>query len=115
MSIPSINKTLKHACHRIEDVIWITFTMWRILSMSELTDLLMIKRQNVQLEIKYACGSDFVSIPSIANTVKHDCHRIEDVILDRIYYVAHLVNVRIDRLVDDKATKCAAGNLIRMW
>ena len=32
--------------------------------------------------------------------------------MDHIYYVAHLVNVRIDRLVDDIATKDANMNLI---
>ena len=80
MSIPTFANTVKHDCHRIEDVIWITFTMWRILSMSELTDLLMIKRQKMQLVILYASSSDFVSIPTFANTLKHDCHRIENVI-----------------------------------
>jgi hypothetical protein len=55
-------KHANHAFHCIEDVIRITFSMWRILLLSELTDLFMINRQNVRLEIYYyECGSDFVS------------------------------------------------------
>ena len=68
----------------------------------------------MQLVVLNASGSDFVSIPTFANTVKHDCHRIEDVIwitftMWRILSLKELTDV-----VDDKSTKCATRNLIRM-